>query len=297
MPEIFITKTYGKWILSGEHAVLRGHTAIIFPVTSKTLELRFEPGGSELLAEFAGEYGQEMQFLFWGALERVEKLLGITQADFLGKFTLINNVPIGTGMGGSAALCVALGRFFVHKGYVQEHDLLEFARQIENLFHQESSGADIAVSLAGQGIRFSRIQGLSYLNPAWHPHWYLSFSGAISSTARCVEKVKQLFSHNLALAESLDLQMAEASEVAMHALKLAAAEGLDYLVKAVKLAHHCFKEWGLIEGPIENHLEKINQAGALAAKPTGSGNGGFVLSLWEHPPKHAIMNELGLISV
>lgn len=31
----FQTTTYGKWILAGEHAVLRGHSALVFPIKEK----------------------------------------------------------------------------------------------------------------------------------------------------------------------------------------------------------------------------------------------------------------------
>lgn len=283
----FHTVTNGKWILAGEHAVLRGHQAVIFPVKAKTLKVSFQPGKEQIQAEFSGEYAQEMRMLFWGAYEHALKLLNINYNDIRGKFCVENNVPIGTGMGGSAALCVALGRFFLEQKFIAAENLLEFSRQVENLFHIESSGADIAVTIAGAPILFSRHSDTAVFEPIWSPQWYLSFSGVVSSTAHCVQKVKDLFIHDKVKAETLDRRMAESTALALNALQQPIELGFNILMTAINEACFCFRQWGLVEGAINQHINDLIAGGALAAKPTGSGNGGYVLSLWENtPPKN-----------
>ncbi|MFI4919641.1 MAG: mevalonate kinase, partial [Legionellales bacterium] len=37
----FETTTFGKWILAGEHAVVRGHEALVFPIKEKQLHLQY----------------------------------------------------------------------------------------------------------------------------------------------------------------------------------------------------------------------------------------------------------------
>lgn len=282
----FETITYGKWILAGEHAVLRGSSAILFPVTSKTLTLTYAESQQELKARFIGPYVNEMQVLFWGAWSQALQLLQLSQTDIRGEISINNQVPIGTGMGGSAALCVAIGRFFHFKGFIQEEQILEFSRQIENIFHQESSGADIAVSLAGKGIIYSRQTGIRYLNPSWKPNWYLSFSGHYASTSHCVTQVKNLFEQDLNKALLLDEKMKAGVELAYTSLQLPENLGLPKLVEAIDMANDCFKQWGLADGKMEEHLIKLRQLGAIAVKPTGSGQGGYALSLWDkEPPK------------
>jgi mevalonate kinase len=45
-----------------------------------------------------------------------------------------------------------------------------------------------------------------------------------------------------------------------------------------------FSGWGLTTGVLGDHIQQLKDYGALAVKPTGSGDGGYVLSLWRQPP-------------
>ena len=64
----------------------------------------------------------------------------------------------------------------------------------------------------------------------------------------------------------------------------ASEESLSQLANAINSARQCFIDWGLAGGHVEKHIEDLLSAGALAAKPTGSGDGGYVLSLWQTRP-------------
>ena len=58
----------------------------------------------------------------------------------------------------------------------------------------------------------------------------------------------------------------------------------DKLKQSMDIAEDCFKQWGLIEGALLDHIEHLKGLGALAVKPSGAGLGGFVVSLWDKPP-------------
>lgn len=288
----FSCRSFGKWILAGEHAVLRGVPAVVFPIQSRNLELNYSKGPQPLELNLIGDHGKDLQLLVWGVLEKACELKKIPRNALTGSLLLESSIPVGAGMGASAALCVALTRWLGYLGYVEQNEYYEFARDLENLFHGESSGVDIAVALSGEGLRFVRNGERRPLTTAWKPHWYISYSGKRGVTVDAVNKVKDLILSNPDLGEKIDNQMAEAVAMAERALKLDEKEGLPLLEKAIDLAGQCFEQWGLNEGAPAQHIKWLKDNGATAVKPTGSGGGGYVLSLWTGTPPEEIQEKL-----
>jgi mevalonate kinase len=87
-----------------------------------------------------------------------------------------------------------------------------------------------------------------------------------------------------ALGKKLDQQMTQSVELCERALALDEAEGLKVLKQGMDLALDSFEQWGLTRGSVQDHLQMLRTAGAYAVKPTGSGDGGYILSLWENQP-------------
>lgn len=276
----FKTTTFGKWILAGEHAVLRGCPALAFPLTACSLDLSFEPTSEPLAVDFAGPHGVELNLLFYGVLENALSRLKVSEP-LKGRFRLMSTLPVGAGLGASAALCGAIGRWCEGQGWISTGEVYEFSRKLEDLFHGESSGVDLAVSLSAQGVRFIRGGQLEKFVPSWWPNFYLSYSGQRGVTSDCVNKVKHLFAEDGLRAETLDARMREAVEVVQAALQ---GDSQADLIKGLRLARSCFEEWDLCRGELGKHMAELDSAGALAVKPTGSGGGGYVLSLWEKEP-------------
>jgi len=279
----FQTTTHGKWILAGEHAVLRGHGALVFPVREKKLTLTYQPSASSLHADYAGSSGDDMHVLFWSVLEQGQHLLGQSLNQLSGHFHLESNIPVGVGMGASAALCVAMARWFATQQLLSHEHINDFAKQLENLFHGKSSGLDIAGVAANSGMYFE--QGIATpLEQAWQPIWRLSSCGQIGVTSHCINQVAALWQTDEAQGREIDLTMKQAADKARHALTCHSNSALQQLTEAVEEGHACFKAWGLISDTLKHHIALLRAHGALAAKPTGSGGGGYVLSLWDKAP-------------
>ena len=189
----FQTRAHAKWILAGEHAVLRQSPALVFPVPNKYVELSYQAAEDELTADFSAPYGETLLLFFWGVLEEGLRLLGLKQDQLKGKFFLENNIPMGAGMGFSAALCVAVARWFAFKKWISIDELFDCARKLENSFHGKSSGVDIAGVLNNQGMRFKSDAKIQPIQLAWQPQLYLSCCESISVTAKCIKAVDELW--------------------------------------------------------------------------------------------------------
>lgn len=278
----FSTSTHGKWILAGEHAVIRGHAALVFPIPSFQLTLNYQATSSPLHIQALGSHAPLLPTLIQVVANDAVNLLARSAQDLLGELQINNAIPLGAGLGGSAAVCVAIARWIAHLQWLDIEKIQAFARELEHRFHGQSSGLDIAGVSSDRGVYFKQGEQTA-LHSEWQPHWYLSPSGVKGNTSECISKVQDLWQNNKALASTLDMQMSDAVTQCQQALRIQKAQGLEQLICGIQLAEDCFKRWGLITGTLSQHIETLKAQGALAVKPTGSGGGGYVLSLWDAP--------------
>lgn len=287
----FTTATHGKCILTGEHTVLRGGGALICPVLSRKLVLTHNVTDSAFKINILGSCEGAFLLVFSGLLEESLAQLGKTRASLCGEVTVSSAVPMGMGMGFSAALCVAVSRWYASLGWLERQDVLLFARQLENYFHGKSSGVDLLGASSRVAMHFIAEGNYSNMQYLWRPSLYLYHSGQVSVTAKCVRKVQQLQDDNPFLARVIDKDMAESVHIAKNSL-IDKKNGFSYLCQSLNMAQSCFHRWGLVPADVSVKAEYMVSQGARAVKLTGAGGGGYLLGLWDGPPTSAIAADL-----
>lgn len=270
----------GKWILAGEHAVLRGSRAIVFPLKSRFLNLSYEKNNSELQIEITGLCASDLEMIIWSVVEKALGELNVKRSALAGKLKIDSHIQFGAGMGASATLSVGLSLFFQHLGLLKT-DTFTFAKKLEDLFHGESSGLDVAVVLHQKPLIYEKNKPNVYLDYTKLPLLYLSYTGQRGVTKDCVNKVKNLISKKPESALAIDEKMKKVvSDFISSGFSWTQTEWINHLNEA----QSCFESWDLVPDIVSRHMEFLKNNGALACKLTGSGCGGYVLSLWSKEP-------------
>jgi mevalonate kinase len=269
---------WGKLILCGEHAVVHGHPAIALAVDrGTTVSLRQRPGPTVVESPHVDE--------------RVEEALR-TVLDAEGWHVRVaTNLPVGRGMGSSAALAVALvrARAGLEGRTPSPDEVFREAMPIERTFHGNPSGVDVLISAHG-GCRWFRRGDPPEHQPLVPGPWQLVVmdSGEAGDTAVQVAAVT-------ARRPAIDPLLDEIGELVHQA-----REALQDPVRLGKLLtrnHELLVGIGVSNDKLDHLVELALSHGALGAKLAGAGGGGVVLALVERPePLLAAALERGIES-
>lgn len=277
--EAFKITLPAKWVLTGEHSVLVGATAVALPHPSLSLTLEFTPDPSLRSLVYHPEHTQEILSQLISELVQTELPSG--------RLSLMSQIPIGAGMGSSAALCVAITQWLAPVLGLARDQIIEFATQLEHKFHGKSSGMDVAVIASQMPIAFRRAQGLSgiqKLEVSNLPRFTFHDTGTRSRTRDCIEKVEKYRRDDPQAAQASDQRMGQASLIAVDGLRKFHSgekhEALELLKRAIVDAQACFYDWGLVPQEAKQLEHELYAQGALAVKLTGAGGGGMMIALW-----------------
>ena len=274
----------GKLILCGEHAVVFGHVALAVAVdrgTEVIVRRRPGPSGVDDSVE-EGTAGAPMPGPEDPRLAEAVRTLLPKRG--LG-VSIRSRLPIGRGMGSSAALAVALVRALAslegRKADFRECHERGFA--VERVFHGTPSGLDHAVSALGGGVRYRRVGDRPIVEPFDVPQLGMVVldSGGPGDTGAMVAGVSARRPGIDGLLEEIGALAAEA-ERRLHEARddSAAARALGPILTE---NHRLLRAIGVSNDRLDELVSLALQAGAHGAKLAGAGGGGVVLALAPDP--------------
>lgn len=294
-------KVYGKCILAGEYIVLKSYEALVFPLVSQFIELKYQKNTQDLTIINQSDCHKKAiskKDFFEVVLNQALKMIFKNKKDIKGVITLNFKMHFGAGVGASAVICVLIGRLFQHLKWLKTQELFTFCHTLENKLHGQSSGIDIAAVLTGKPILYQfkkQTPSIKIFIPQWQPLIFLSYCGKGESTKINIQNIKMFWQTHPNQSEQLDQKMAQAVLEIKTGLSTLKEHKLNSLVKSFTLAEQCFTQWNLINHNLKQHILFLKKQGALAVKPTGSGSGGCVLSIWDKPPPVCLNKQLVLI--
>ena len=264
----------GKLILMGEHAVVYGHPALAMAVDrglEVTLTDRVGPTGLDDASIDDARIGAALRSVLPG------EGVGVT---------IRSTLPIGRGMGSSAALAVALARATLERdGRPATRDVLnERAFAVERIFHGSPSGIDHTVIMNGGAMLYRQTPS----GPAFEPFDLPALpivvvdSGTAGNTATMVGAVAE----RLPEVQGYLGAMGALLEDTLPALQAGDAHAIG---EAWTENHRLLGAIGVSTPVLDDIATMACAAGATGAKLAGAGGGGVVIALCPDPDpvKHA----------
>lgn len=271
---------HGKIILLGEHSVVYGRPALAAAIargchaTAQRADestLAVEPWGVRVFAQ-RDEADPERELLR-RAFAVICERYGVS---FSVAATL--EIPGGAGLGGSAALSVAVIRA-CDAALGASHtldEIIELSLDWERVFHGNPSGVDSAMAARGGIAVFRKGQPL-----APHPIgaafcFVVAHSGEHGSTKQMVASVARQHARDPQKADQVFDAIAAIVENGLQSIERGERESFGQLMD---LNQKLLSSLLLSTSTLEDMCKRARAAGALGAKLTGGGGGGCMIAL------------------
>ena len=276
---------FGKVILFNEHFVVYGVPAIVSAIGAKTTALVERRAGSGVEVEDdrpetkgykVEKLGQQKE-----SLDRMLKFMNIDTKHNAFKITLGGELLAASGVGASAASCAAIARAFSDELNLEYSDekVNEVAYEGEKGYHGTPSGIDNTAATFG-GLIWYRKEGSSQLMDRMRlrspVEIVMGNTGIVSDTSVVVGGVRERRGKE---PEKYDQIFKNAEQLVYDARKQLEAFNLDSVGAHMNEDHALLQQIGVSCGELDSLVSLARDNGAMGAKMTGTGKGGYMVAL------------------
>ncbi|HEY3320120.1 MAG TPA: mevalonate kinase [Planctomycetota bacterium] len=304
-----------KLILLGEHAVVYGQPAIAVPLKQLCAEVTVTPTSPEepvsvALEDFEHHSGRMITDPaggIWGTHFQIPAGINMVSPEFLasaeaGPFIRLfqlataddkvpdkgwrlqvrSRIPIGCGLGSSAAVCAAAFRA-IHDAFdvaCAPEQLAQHVYETERILHGTPSGIDNTVIALEQAIVFQRGAEIRLLQmPASEACLVVGYSGIHHKTREIVADVRKSWTADKATFDAIFEDVGQCAREGAQAIEAAEWPKLGQLMNRNQTL---LERMGVSCEKLETLVQAARNAGALGAKLSGAGRGGCMVALAEN---------------
>ena len=253
----------GKVILLGEHGVVYGRHALALPI----------PDAVHVTLEEADDLEHELPDEYVTCLLDA---LGVEQRNW--RIHVDSRLPLGKGLGSSAAIAVATARAFDRKlGLgLDKARINDVAFEVEKLAHGTPSGIDNTLATYAAPMLFSNADGLQFdvIEPSGPAPVLVAWGDETGKTSEQVAGVRAR--HEQA---GFDAIFDEMDRLSCEGARLLAAGDWDQLGALMNICHGLLNAIGVSTPGLERMVTLARNGGAVGAKLTGAGGGGSIVAL------------------
>jgi len=276
---------FGKVILFNEHFVVYGIPAVVSAVGAKTTALveRKSGSGYELKDERPETpgYKAEKREQQRESLDIMLKFMNINTQHHHYVITLGGDLLAASGVGASAASCAAIARAFSDELNLNFSDerVNEVAYEGEKGYHGTPSGIDNTAATYG-GLIWYRREGSAQLMERMclrkPVEVVLGNTGTIADTKMVVAGVKERKERE---PEKYGRLFQDADQLVRNARKELEDFNLEKVGAYMNENHRLLQEIGVSSPELDALVKLARESGALGAKLTGTGRGGYMVAL------------------
>ncbi|KAB7667728.1 mevalonate kinase [Bacillus sp. B1-b2] len=282
--KIAVGRAHSKLILIGEHSVVYGQPAIAFPFKQTEVKV--------IVGEMEGNIIELESPFYVGPLHQIpEKMEGIgdciiqtlkvLQQPSSGlNIQITSTIPIGRGLGSSAAIAIALvrGLFAYFHQKLSNSQLMTLVERAEKFAHGTPSGIDMVTASSANPIWFQKQQEVENVEIGAPFHLVVADSGRIGDTYAAVKSIRDKYEVQPELIEKSITQLGKLTKE----VRVSLAEGDFHTVGSqLNQAQQLLSLLGVSDEVLDHLVEVAVSAGAVAAKLTGGGRGGCIIALVE----------------
>ncbi len=277
-----------KTILFGEHSVVYGEPAIAGAINKRAYVTIKESDSNKTIFR-APDLGFEAELLTSekkyilrkgkpGIIRYILDILYNYHDHSPIDITLTSKVPIGSGLGSSAAVTVATlaALYRYHNIRFNKKSLAHDAHMVEQSVQGVASPLDTLVSTYGGLVYLSRNKKVEHFNVNFNVPFVVGYTTKHGNTGKMVKDVKNLKERNPKIITPTITSMGNLTNYAKQAIL---KRDFNKIGELMNINHGFLDVLGVNTLELSRMVYNAREAGAIGSKTTGAGGGGSIIAL------------------